>query len=47
MIMKKLSAILALVLMLCLCVTALAADDLDASKKVSKADVGQLPTKTA
>ncbi|MBQ8162080.1 MAG: InlB B-repeat-containing protein [Clostridia bacterium] len=45
--MKKLSAILALVLMLCLCVTALAADDLDASKKVSKADVGQLPTKTA
>jgi len=45
--MKKFAALLALALCLCLCATALAGDDLDASKKVSKAEVGQLPVKTA
>lgn len=45
--MKKFVALLGLVLAMCLCVTAFAADDVDSSKKVTKAEVGQLPVKTA
>ena len=45
--MKKLITLLALGLCLCLCLSAFAADDVDPDKKVSKADVGQMPVKTA
>ena len=46
--MKKFVALLAAaVLCLGLCVSALGADDLDPGKKVSRAEVGQLPVKTA
>ena len=45
--MKKAVGLIILTLCLALCCSAFAADDLDASKKVSKADVGQLPVKTA
>ncbi len=46
--MKKFAILLmAAVLCLCLCASALAGDDVDKSKKVSKAEVGQLPVKTA
>lgn len=45
--MKKLVTLLVFVLALCFCVTAFAADDVDSSKKVTKAEVGQLPVKTA
>ncbi|MBQ8136732.1 MAG: bacterial Ig-like domain-containing protein, partial [Clostridia bacterium] len=45
--MKKAVGLIILALCLALCCSAFAADDLDTSKKVSKADVGQLPEKTA
>ena len=45
--MKKLVTLLVLTLCLCLCAGAFAADDVDPNKKVSKADVGQMPVKTA
>ena len=46
--MKKFAILLlAAVLCLSLCASALAGDDVDKSKKVSKAEVGQLPVKTA
>lgn len=45
--MKKLVTLIVFVLVLCLGMTAFAADDVDSSKKVSKAEVGQLPVKTA
>lgn len=45
--MKKFAALLCMVMTLCLGVTAFAGEDLDASKKVSKVEVGQLPAKTA
>lgn len=45
--MKKFAALLAATLAMAVSCTAFAAEDIDASKKVSKADVGQLPAKTA
>lgn len=46
--MKKMwIALIVVTLTLGLCTCAFAADDIDASKKVSKVDVGQLPLKTA
>lgn len=44
---KKLGVLLLLILLMGVCCAAHAADDIDPNKKVSKAEVGQLPVKTA
>ncbi|MGX8705021.1 MAG: InlB B-repeat-containing protein [bacterium] len=44
---KRIAMLLAALLALTLCASALAADDIDSSKKVSKVEIGQEPTKTA
>ena len=45
--MKKISVLLVALALILTCACALAADDIDSSKTVSKVDIGSLPTKTA